>query len=116
MVVCVCDGGGGVHDQVAEKYYQQTRDLKKRNSELEKQVLELTEENGTLTTKLSRSEYISEQLATEVAERNGDKFEQLQQDYMDVEAELDEGALSLSLFGALHRVTVYIYIECVCAQ
>ena len=76
---------------MTERYFQQSKDLKKRNAELENQVMELTKENGVLTTKLSRAAFVAEELGTEIAERNDkDRFQQLEQDYRDVEAELDE--------------------------
>jgi len=74
----------------AEKYYQQTKEQKKRINELEEQVRVLSHENGDLKTKLERAKYVADHLATEVTELKNPKYEQLEQDYKEVEAELDE--------------------------
>eukprot|EP01084_Bolivina_argentea_P082881 150064_1 len=77
-------------DDPAEKYFQQTREQQKRIAQLEEQVQKLTRENGELTTKLGRAKYIADHLATEVTELSDPKYEQLEQDYKEVELELDE--------------------------
>merc|ERR1711971_391839 len=54
----------------AEKYYQQTKEQKKRIDELEKKVQELVHANGDLTNKLTRATFVASSLATEVTEVN----------------------------------------------
>ena len=74
----------------AEKYFQQAKQQKKRIAALESQLVELSNENGRLKTQLERAKYVADNLALEVTELSNPQYEQLEQDYKEVEAELDE--------------------------
>eukprot|EP01084_Bolivina_argentea_P108464 193844_1 len=73
----------------AERYHEEVKKQKGTIDILQSQIVELSYNNNELKTKLERAKYVADHLATEVTQLTNPNIQQLEEDYREVEAELD---------------------------